>query len=137
MEERELEALARRLGEREANAVNVERIVARVADRLRSGEEVVTPGRFAHVWWLRVAAALVLVVGTGVVTRSLMRNPSLASSHAAHYVAEDLSDLSAEELRQLLNTLDETLDSASVTPDAELEGMTEEQLRSVLRSLEG
>ena len=56
---------------------------------------------------------------------------------ADHFVAEDLNDLSADDLRQLLATLDETLDAdAAGDTDAGLEGLDAQQLRELLRTLE-
>jgi hypothetical protein len=87
--------------------------------------------------WLRIAAAVVLLLGGALVVRTVIRGD--ATSHdVAHFVTDDLSDLSAEQLAEVLSTLDQTLDLGSTTvPEAGLEDLDAQQLRAVLRSLEG
>ena len=88
--------------------------------------------------WLRIAAALVIVLGGGMVIRqNLVRT---GSAHAAHLVADDLNDLSTDELRDVLTTFDEMISSDSVAvPEGstDLRELDAQQLRAVLRSLEG
>ena len=56
----------------------------------------------------------------------------------AHLVTDDLTDLTTDQLQDVLNTLDETLNLGSTTlPDADLEDLDAQQLQAVLRSLEG
>lgn len=128
-----LHELAGRIGARAAERLDVEATAQAVVARLRA-----EPVR-RHWWiqpaWLRVAAAVVLLVGAGLLTRSVVRAPH---GGPGHYVAEDLTDLSADELQQLLGSLDQTLDlNVPQVPDAGLEEMDAQQLQTVLRSLEG
>jgi len=84
---------------------------------------------------LRAAAAVVLIAGGVVLARSI--GPTLPA-HPAHYVAEDLNGLSATELRDVLSGLDQTLQqSAPLRNDPGLDELSPEQLKAVLRSLEG
>lgn len=126
-----LHELARRLGAQSADRLDVEAAAQAVVQRLRERPAVVTP-LWARPAWLRIAAALVVLVGGAIVTRGVLHQPA-----AGLYVAEDLTGLSADELRQLLSTLDETLTAPSTGSDTGLEVLNEQQLQEVLRSLEG
>jgi hypothetical protein len=76
-----------------------------------------------------------VLVGGGVALRQVVWSPK---THGAHFVTDDLTDLTAAQLRDVLSTLDETLDLGSTTlPEADLEDLDAQQLRAVLRSLEG
>lgn len=138
MDDAKLEQLARRLGARAAERLNVERVAGAVVERLRNEPEVGPHGPspwWRQPQWLRAAAVVVLLVGVGMVVRELL--PS-GSRHQAHYIAEDLEDLSANQLREVLSTLDETL-KAATPPSSEddMNDLTTEQLQALLRSLEG
>ena len=129
-----LHQAAQRLGAAAAEKLDVDRIAVRVIERLRSEPAANRPA-WLQPAWLRIAAAVVLLVGGGLVWQTVK---SPAQSHVAHYVTDDLSDLSADQLQDVLNTLDETLDLGSTTlPDSDLEDLDAQQLQAVLRSLEG
>ncbi len=87
--------------------------------------------------WLRIAAALVVLLGGALVLRRAI--PTAGGGHSpAHFVTDDLRDLSAAQLREVLSALDETLDLGRPTvPDADLDNLDAQQLRAVLRTLEG
>jgi hypothetical protein len=127
---------ARRLGVRAAERLDVERTATAVVERLRR-EPRAAGWRWMQPAWLRIAAAVVLLLGGALVVRTVIRGD--ATSHdVAHFVTDDLSDLSAEQLAEVLSTLDQTLDLGSTTvPEAGLEDLDAQQLRAVLRSLEG
>ncbi|HEV8510267.1 MAG TPA: hypothetical protein VGQ48_07415 [Gemmatimonadales bacterium] len=134
------EELARELGARAAQRLDVEATAQKVVQRLR--EE---PAARRRVWipqtWLRIAAAIVIVVGGAVVASRLTpgRHPGV-SAHAAHLVADDLSDLSADELRAVLTSFEALVAGDSVAvPESgtDLRELDAQQLRAVLRSLEG
>jgi hypothetical protein len=56
----------------------------------------------------------------------------------SHLVADDLGDLSADELKDVLDQFDEIVGSASLMLDStDLRELDAQQLRAVLRSLEG
>src|ERR1051325_10008696 len=106
--------------------------------RLR--EQPVRRIKWAQPTWLRVAAALVVVVGGGLVLRQLTPGPDSRVSQHAHLVADDLGDLSTDELRDVLSSFDQLVSSDSVAvPDSttDLRQLDPQQLRAVLRSLEG
>ena len=138
MDDAKLEELARRLGAGAAERLNVERVAGAVVERLRSEPEVERRGPspwWMQPRWLRAAAIVVLMVGVGAVVRGLLQRES---RHHAHYIAEDLQDLSASQLREVLGTLDETLQAATPpSSEDDLNDLTTEQLQALLRSLEG
>ena len=138
-EDAKLHDAARRLGAAAADKLDVDRIAAAVVERLRSEPTRAAPPRSAWIQptWLRIAAVVLVIVGGGVVLRQVW-SPTM--THGAHFVTDDLTDLSADQLRDVLTTLDETLDlgkGSTTIPDADLEDLDAQQLRAVLRSLEG
>ena len=133
LQDGKLQELARQLGARAAERLDVEATAAAVVRRLREREQQ-RGLRWQQPAWLRAAAAVVLIVGGVVLVRRI--GPTLPV-HPAHYVAEDLNGLSASELRDVLNGLDQTLHSAPLRSDAGLDELSPEQLKAVLRSLEG
>lgn len=142
IDETRLEQLAQQLGTRAAERLDVQATARKVVERLRE-----QPAERRILWvqqtWLRIAAALVIVVGGGLVLRQQLTpgsNRAPAVAHAAHYVADDLSDLSADELRDVLTSFDAiiTTDSgAAPESTTDLHQLDPQQLRAVLRSLEG
>ncbi len=139
MNSERLESLAKRLGTEAAARLNVEATARKVVERLR--EQPVRRTVWIQPTWLRIAAALVIVLGGTVVASRLIpgRRPVL-STHATHLVADDLNDLSTEELRDVLTTFDQMISSDSVAvPEGstDLHELDAQQLRAVLRSLEG
>lgn len=134
-EDAKLQEAAQRLGALAADKLDVDRIAARVVERLRSEPAAAARPSWIQPAWLRIAAALLVLVGGGLVLRQVW---SPTTAHGAHFVTDDLSDLSADQLRDVLATLDETLDLRSTTlPEADLEDLDAQQLQAVLRSLEG
>ena len=138
MDDAKLEELARRLGVRAAERLNVERVAGAVVERLRNEPKTERSGPtpwWMQPRWLRAAAVVVLMVGIGLVVVGQIQN---RSRHAAHYIAEELQDLSTSQLREILVTLDETLEAASPpASEDDLNDLTTEQLQALLRSLEG
>ncbi len=137
MNDERMEQLAKRLGTRAAEQVDVDRVARGVVERLRARPE--PRATWIQPAWLRIAAMVVVLLGTGVVVGRVGRGPS-APRHTAHYVADDLNDLSADELRDVLTSFDEIISSDSaVVPDSssDLRGLNSQQLREVLRALQG
>lgn len=137
MTDEELERLAQRLGARAAEQVDVERAAAAVVAQLRQ-----QPSSAPRGWavrgrvWLRVAAAAVLVLGVGVMARGGRRDrPPMAA--AVVPLGEDLSGLSAAQLRETITALDQPLADDAATLDAGLESLSTDELRALLRFLEG
>ena len=138
MTEERLNELARKLGTRAAERLNVAETAQRVVERLR--EQPVRRIVWVQQTWLRIAAALLVVVGSGLVLRQLTPATNTGVSQHAHLVADDLGDLSTDELRDVLSSLDQIVSSDSVAvPDSttDLRQLDPQQLRAVLRSLEG
>jgi hypothetical protein len=130
-----LHEAARRLGTAAAERLDVERIAGAVVERLRSEPARAVGPTWIQPAWLRIAAAMLVLVSGGLVLHHVW---SPTPTHGAHFVTDDLTDLTADQLRDVLNRLDETLDLGSTTlPEADLEDLDAQQLRAVLRSLEG
>lgn len=130
----ELERLAQRLGARAAERLDVEGTAAAVVARLRTERARQRPW-WSQPAWLRAAAVIVLMAGVGLVVRGqFITRPS----PPGHYVREDLQDLSADQLREVLGHLDETLNDATIQPASDdFSDLTTEQLQALLQSLEG
>ncbi len=133
-----LHEVARRLGARAAERLDVERTAQAVVARLRT--EPRAPVRvlgWTRPAWLRIAAVLVMVVGGGVVVRSLWHKPTTTTLAAA--AGAELNDLSADQLRQVLEAVGEPggdLETVS-SQDVSLDDLSALELRALLESLEG
>ena len=129
-----LQEVAQRLGAGAAERLDVERTARAVVERLRAG-----PRAERWTWvqpaWLRIAAAAILVIGGGLVTRALVWQRAPGSAVVVP-VGEDLTDLTAEQLREALTALDQPV-SVQGAGDLGLEGLTAEELRALLQTLEG
>src|SRR5207249_2989494 len=78
--------------------------------------------------WLRIAAAAILVIGGGLFTRALVWQRAPGSAVVVP-VGEDLTDLTAEQLREALTVLDQPV-SEEGAGDTGVEGLTAEELRA-------
>lgn len=141
MHDARLQDLARRLGAQAAERLDVERAAQAVVARLRA--EPRTHGR-RWAWmqpvWLRIAAAVVLLVGVGVVVRAA-RGP--VTSHGTALVepaGAELSDLSTAQLEQVLDAVARGgpagYEEAPSPQDVSLDDLSAPQLRALLASLE-
>ena len=138
MNDERLENLAKRLGGEAAAQLDVDATARKVVERLR--ERPVRRLVWVQQTWLRIAAALVIVVGGAVVASRLPLGYRAGGPHGAHFVADDLNDLSADQLRDVLTSFDELIRTDSVAvPEGstDLRELDAQQLRAVLRSLEG
>ncbi len=110
MNEEAMIAAAKRLGAGPADRLDVEATARKVMERLRE-QPAERPA------WIRIS-----------------------SGHPPHFVADDLSDLSTDQLRDVLDRFDEMVGGTGTTlPEgsSDLRELDEQQLRRVLRSLEG
>jgi len=125
-----LQEVAQRLGAGAASRLDVERTARAVVERLRAG-----PRAERWTWvqpaWLRIAAAAILVIGGGLVTRVLVWQRAPGSAVVVP-VGEDLTDLTAEQLREALTVLDQPV-SEEGAGDTGVEGLTAEELRALLQ----
>lgn len=130
-----LRHLAARLGVRAGDRVDPAAVGRAVVERLRAPGVVPLAGRRRRrsPAWLRLAAALVVLAGAGVVARRLLPVPD----SAPRLVADDLTDLGAEQLTELLGSLDQALGGAAAPADDGLDDLDAEQLERVLRAMEG
>jgi hypothetical protein len=131
-----LEELAKRLGADAADRLDVDATARNVLQRLH--DEPAQRTTWIHHTWLRIAAVLVLVAGGAFALRQVWPDRD-SGTHVAHFVADDLSDLSADELQAVLTSFDDLVadDSGAVPESNDLRELDAQQLRAVLRSLEG
>ncbi len=130
----QLQELAHRLGTAAADRLDVERTAGAVVERLRSVPRS-THWTWVHPAWLRIAAAAILAIGGGLVTRAVVWHGAPGSAVVVP-VGEDLTDLTAEQLREALTVLDQPV-SEEGAGDLGLEGLTADELRALLHTLEG
>ena len=135
MNEERMNEIARRLGAKAAERLDVAATAQKVVERLR--EPPAARVLWIHHTWVRIAATVVVLVG-GAVLFAPGHGPG-TRQHPSHLVADDLGDLSTDELRDILTTLDETVttDSAVAPDSSDLRGLDARDLRAVLRDLEG
>ena len=130
-----LENLAKGLGASAAERLNVEATTRKVLAELRQA-----PARrrtWIEIHWLRIAAAVVILIGGGLTVRRIVP-VSRVHEQTNHLVADDLSDLTADELKDVLDRFDEMVDSSGgVSDSTDLRELDAQELRAVLRSLEG
>jgi len=130
MNEDKLMRAAQQLGARAAERLDVDATARKVVERLR--EQPLRRTIWFRTTWLRIAAAVVILVG-GAIT--LQNWPTgTPDDHVTHFIADDLSDLSADELRTLLASFDQII-GESVVPDStsDLQELDAQQLRELLR----
>jgi hypothetical protein len=131
-EEHELEALAKQLGDREAEGIDAERVATAVLARLKTEPAV------AH-WWRRpvlrqVAAAAVLVLAVGLfVARPGTRQPP---SPGEVPLVVSLDELAPPELAEIIDSLAVDAPVSEFVP-ASLEDLSARQLELLLENLEG
>src|SRR5690348_13477340 len=131
-----LQEVAQRLGARAAERLDLERTAQAVVARLRA-EPRAASGRWTWIQpaWLRIAAAVVIVVGAGGIARSLLRDRTPAAVAAA---GTELNDLSPEQLRAVLDAVEHPATEETISAqDVSLDDLSAPQLRALLRSLEG
>lgn len=130
-----LQELARKLGVRAAERLDVERVTQSVLAQLRQPRRERTWLVWTQVAWVRAAAMVVLLVGIGVVMQPATESVRTAWDDAP---AGAVQDLSADQLTRVLDELDQPVDVTVPAPeDAGLEDLSEPQLRALLKSLEG
>jgi hypothetical protein len=129
-----LRRAAARLGTRAAERVDVEQVAGAVVRRLREPDVVplATRLRRATPRWLPLAAALVVLAGGALVARRLMDDAVPATAGA--WLDGDLAELDADQLTELLRTLDQALDSTAAAVDAD--SLDADQLEALLASWE-
>ena len=132
-----LQELAQRLGVGAAERLDVERTAQAVVTRLRDAPRLTVTARLGiQPAWLKIAAAVLLLLGAGLVTRGLRHEPRMTSTLVGS-VAEDLSDLTPPQLRETIASLDLPWGQESWPVDTGLEGLSADELRALLRALEG
>jgi hypothetical protein len=136
MNEHEIEQFARGLGDGAAARLHVESAVSGVLHRLRADGAPKRPGllRGRGGMFLRIAAAVVVLVGGGVVARSALEHGAAVQRSAMP--APVLGGLSTDELEEVFDSL------AVEAPVHEfaaggLESLNDTQLKELLRQMEG
>jgi hypothetical protein len=136
IDDTKLENLAKRLGAAAAERLDVGATARNVVAELR--RQPAQRRTWIEVHWMRVAAAVVVLLGGGLVARQTLTVPDV-SDHPNHLVADDLGDLSTDQLKDVLDRFDEIVGGTTPLLDSstDLRELNDEQLRNVLRSLEG
>ncbi len=137
MEDRDLEQLAKTLGARPADQLDVERVTAGVLAKMRADRGAAE--RRKRAWWsapvvLRLAAAVAVLATGGVVARGVLERRGAQPLTVVS--APILRDLSADELVEVFDSL------GIEAPVHEglavgLENLNEAQLQELLRLMEG
>ena len=139
LQDDKLQEVARRLGARAAERLDVEGTAQAVVARLRTEPraEIRVLG-WIRPAWLRIAAMLVIVVGAGVVALNVRTSPHTTPLRSTSAGGE-LSELSGEELRVVLEALGQPGSEAQAVSaqDVGLEDLSAPQLRALLESLGG
>ena len=134
-----LQEVARRLGAHAAERLDVERTAQAVVARLRTEPRAqVRVLGWIRPAWLRIAAAVVLLVGAGVVALNV-RIPPHTTPVPGATVGGELGELSGAELRVVLEALGQPggEPQAVSAQDVGLEDLSALELRALLESLEG
>ena len=136
IDDTKLENLAKRLGAAAAERLDVGATARNVIAELR--RQPAQRRTWIELHWMRVAAAVVVLLGGGLIVRQTVTVPDV-SEHPNHLVADDLGDLSTDQLKDVLDRFDEIVGSTTPLLDSssDLRELNDEQLRNVLRSLEG
>lgn len=123
----------RRLGDRAASQLDLDRTARGVVARWRRERNSARPF-WSSPALLRLAAALVLLLGGALIWRSV--NAPRAQSVAVVPSDAGLEGLSADQLQAILPSVEQPTPAAEMTAsDAGLEGLTPDELRSVLSSM--
>ena len=137
LDDAELRALAQRVGVEPAARLDVEKTAAAVVRRLRDQQPPVARPRPRWIW-MSAAAAVALLLGAGFVWRRGQHTERPAPEVASAAGGFDLSTLSPDQLRDLLNTLDQPFEiQPADSSDAGLDDLTPSELRALLGALEG
>ena len=132
LQDTRLRALAQLLGAEAAERLDVERTAQAVVRRLRDEPRAVHI-RLLPAWLSLAATIVVLFGGAGLVWRSLRPDGSAPAPAGL-----DLNNLSADQLREVLNAVDQPLDVAPAgSGETGLDDLTPRELRRLLRALEG
>jgi len=135
-----MQEVAQRLGARAAQRLDVERTAQAVVARLRTEPRAAVRGLGGMRPWVRIAAALVTVVAAGVIVRSIRLDHTTTTALTTAAGAE-LNDLSADQLRQLLQAVgggQPSVEQETVSSqDVGLEDLSARELQALLQSMEG
>lgn len=135
----ELRHAARRLGADAAERLDVERTAQAVLDRLRAGEHPrKSPIHWMQPAWMRAAAAVVLIVGAGLVVRHRLNQPTELGARDSASTSGEFAGLSSGQLRDVLAGFDDSLEAPVVhAGEAGVEDLSASQLQSLLQSMGG
>jgi len=132
MDERRIEQLARHLGDDRGNGVDPDAMAEAVVARLRSHAN--RERRWAIEFKvLRAAAAIILIVGSGLVLNEARQQPSGPSSFG---VPVALEGLGTNELEQILDSLDYEAPTSEFVASG-LNDLSESELQELLATMEG
>jgi len=129
-----LDALEARAS-RAAGRVDAERVAAGVLERLRTEPVVEVPARRWTWTGLRVAAAVVLLVGAALVVRHNAARPPADVGLALPIVSDSLNSDQAEATLQAVGQL-RANDTTTTTSTVLVDDLTESELRALLQAMQ-
>lgn len=138
----ELRHTAQRLGAAAADRLDVERTAQAVLARLRAGDAPARgPIRWMRPAWLRAAAVVVVIIGAGVLYRTVMVRPDSRGAVAVDSglpANPEFADVTPGQLQDVLRGLDETVEMTPTVHagEAGVEDLSEPQLQSLLKAME-
>lgn len=139
----ELRHTAQRLGAAAADRLDVERTAQAVLARLRAGDARAGGAmRWIRPAWLRAAAVVVVIIGAGVLYRTVMVRPdsrgAVAVDSGTLPANPEFADVTPSQLQDVLNGLDETVEMTPTVHagEAGVEDLSEPQLQSLLKAME-
>ena len=136
-----LRQVARRLGAEAAERLDVERTAQAVVARLRAGDAPARPPiRWMQPAWMRAAAGVVLIIGGGLLVYHRWNTPPVLpfQPDSAQHDTSELAGLSSDQLQDVLNGLDKTVEMTPTVHagEAGIEDLSEPQLQSLLKAME-
>lgn len=142
LHDEDLRQAARRIGHAAAERLDVEKTAQAVLTRLRAGG---TPARSPIHWlqpaWMRAAAVVVLMVGTGILIGRGFHEPAPSAgidSTVALAAGGEFADFTSGQLQDVLTGLEEPTEMTPAVHAAEagVEDLSEPQLQSLLKAME-
>jgi hypothetical protein len=130
-----LDALEARAA-RAARAVDADRVAARVLERLRTEPVEEVPARRWTWTGMRAAAAVVVLVGAGLIARQVTHHETADEGLALPAVSDSLDRQQAEAVLNAVSQLRASDTTATVGTTVLVDDLTETELRALLQAMQ-